>query len=187
MVKYKGLDSSRCQSRAVSELAAAACLAAACPPQAELSLPPLSHADTVWQRGTDRPAPASPPCSHGRPRPQSLLCWPGMEGVALKHGQPSALCHFLTWGTLESSSPFKTMEREKQICGFLHIKNPGTYLGILKPRSRLLIGSGHNSPAALTESPLCHKLPAKPSRQSSPANFFPLRKRSCFTSCYGCA
>lgn len=85
-------------------------------------------------------------------------------------------------------------ERGKQIRGFLRVKKPGMLckpeLLIPKMRhsgSRLPIGSGRNSPAASTKSPLCHKLPAKPPRQSSPASFFPLRKLSCFTSCSGCA
>lgn len=107
------------------------CLPRSCLPAAGRAFAPAALAHRHGLAARDGPTGSRlPPCSHGRP--QSLLCRPGVEGVALKHGQPSALCHFLTWGTLESSSPFKTMEREKQICRFLHIKNPGTYLGILK-------------------------------------------------------
>lgn len=105
MVRYKGLNSLRCQSRAGSELAAAAA-ASQLPvghrqgsaPAARLS----THTDAVWQH-------MEHPGRH--PAPGSLLCRPGMEGFALNHSQP--FWHFLLWGTLKSSSPFKAMGLEK--------------------------------------------------------------------------
>lgn len=65
------------------------------------------------------------PCSHGCPRLQGLFCLTEMERVALKYAQPSAFCPFI-WGTLGSSSPLKQrgLEKEQQIRGFSHIKNP---------------------------------------------------------------
>lgn len=104
MVRYKGLDSLRCQSRAGSELAAAAAA----------SQLPVGHRQgsaPAAQLSSAQHTPMWAGSTHSTPAPGSLLSQPGMKGFLPNHSQ--AFCHFLLWGTLQSSSPFKEMGLEK--------------------------------------------------------------------------
>lgn len=162
-----------------------------------------SRAEAGWQRGAEQPLPSSPafffPCLPPAPAGACGVASasPGWRGMpwSVVNPLPSAAFLFGARWKVPLLVKRRGAERGNQIRGFLRVKNPGMLhkpeLLIPKTRhsgSRLLIGSGRNSSAASTQkSLLCHKLPAEPPRQSSPASFFPLRKRSCFTSCYGCA
>lgn len=142
-----------------------------------------AHTHVLWQH-TEHP-------SH-HPAPGSLLCQPGVQGFVTC--QP--FCHFLLWGTLKSSSPFKAMRLEKgnKFKDFYLLRaqiyklhKPELLIsGMRQSRSWLLIGSGPTFvwywQSHLSAIKSWQNLPDSPLLPTSS-----IAKWSCFASCYGCA